>query len=347
MRGVVRAAAYLPSYTDGAVRRCGADEDEFTLAATVLERALPRLPERSPLTVRLLGFRSPPSGAALSAVAGRPVTVEGAGEQVGSLAAALASLAASDRAECLIVARRLSRGEPPIDPADRGEGSAALVVDDGGDAIPLSTFRPTAPVRADPLTQLWAWLGGPGGLGSVGVGDWVAPVPARGQGAVPDLPDGPPYTVAEGAFVPAPRYQESLRSRWRFLADRCQACGERTFPSRGRCGRCGRTDALHDEPLPLDGAKVVASTWIGQGGQPTEFDPQVEATGPYGVVLAELEPGVRVTLPVADAEREQVSVGARVDTRLRRLYAIEGAWRYGRKAVPAPRRGEPPAPDGT
>jgi uncharacterized OB-fold protein len=58
-------------------------------------------------------------------------------------------------------------------------------------------------------------------------------------------------------------------------------------------------------------------------------------SGPYGVVLAELVPGVRATLQVADARPADVRVGSRVDTVLRRLYAIEGAWRYGRKAVPA------------
>ena len=85
-----------------------------------------------------------------------------------------------------------------------------------------------------------------------------------------------------------------------------------------------------------DDALVVAATVIGPGGQPTEFDPQVTAQGGYGVVLAELAPGQRVTLQVTDAEPGRVRIGDRVDTRLRRLYATEGEWRYGRKAVPRP-----------
>ncbi len=80
---------------------------------------------------------------------------------------------------------------------------------------------------------------------------------------------------------------------------------------------------------------MVAATWIAPGGQPTEFDAQVEGSGPYGVVLAEIAPDARVTLMVADAGRDEIAVGCRVDTVLRRLYPIEGAWRYGRKAVPA------------
>jgi uncharacterized OB-fold protein len=81
---------------------------------------------------------------------------------------------------------------------------------------------------------------------------------------------------------------------------------------------------------------VVAATVIGKGGQPTEFDPQVEALGGYGVVLAEFEPGVRLTLQVTDASPADVRIGDRVGTRLRRLYPMEGEWRYGRKAVPLP-----------
>ena len=80
---------------------------------------------------------------------------------------------------------------------------------------------------------------------------------------------------------------------------------------------------------------MLAVTWIGQGGQPTEFDGQVEMSGPYGVVLAEVAPDVRVTLTVTEAGPEEVRIGSKVDTGLRRLYPIEGAWRYGRKALPA------------
>lgn len=79
---------------------------------------------------------------------------------------------------------------------------------------------------------------------------------------------------------------------------------------------------------------MVASTTVGPGGQPTEFDDQVARSGPYGVVLVELAPGARVTLQVTDARPGELGVGARVGTSLRRLYPMEGEWRYGRKAVP-------------
>lgn len=85
---------------------------------------------------------------------------------------------------------------------------------------------------------------------------------------------------------------------------------------------------------------MVASTAIRTGGQPTEFDAQVAALGGYGVVLAELAPGVRVTLQVTGSSNIPLALGSRVDAHLRRLYPMEGEWRYGRKAVPSTASGE-------
>ncbi|HUZ79884.1 MAG TPA: OB-fold domain-containing protein [Thermoplasmata archaeon] len=142
------------------------------------------------------------------------------------------------------------------------------------------------------------------------------------------------FAVSEGAYVPRPRYVENLPSRWRFVAERCGHCQSITFPVRGSCRACHRADLLERIELPLHGGTVLASTVVARGGQPTEFDHQVDESGPYGVVLVELAPMVRVTLQVADALPGTVHIGDRVETRLRRLYAMEGEWRYGRKAVP-------------
>jgi len=142
--------------------------------------------------------------------------------------------------------------------------------------------------------------------------------------------------VSEGAYVPRPRYLENLPSRWRLEGDQCARCERVTFPRRARCRYCGQAGRLSPVNLPRDGARVVAATIIGPGSQPTEFDPQVEALGGYGVVLAEFAPGVRLTLQVTDAGPGQVRIGDRIGTRLRRLYPMEGEWRYGRKAVPMP-----------
>jgi uncharacterized OB-fold protein len=152
-------------------------------------------------------------------------------------------------------------------------------------------------------------------------------------------------SVSEGAYVPRPRYLENLPSRWRFLAEVCGNCHGTTFPARGVCRRCGRSDTLTPLQLPYDGGRVVAVTTVGKGGQPTEFDAQVEALGPYDVALVELARAMRVTLQVTDSVAGELRVGDRVNTLLRRLYPMEGEWRYGRKAVPviSPRTAPPSA----
>ena len=150
----------------------------------------------------------------------------------------------------------------------------------------------------------------------------------------PVLGDGP---RSEGAYVARARYLENLPARWRFVGERCGACGATTFPPAGRCRACGRADALGPRALPRRGLVVDAATTVGRGAQPTEFDGLVERIGAYAVVLAEWPgEGVRVTLQVADAEPGSVRIGDAVATQLRRLYPLEGAWRYGRKAVLLP-----------
>jgi hydroxymethylglutaryl-CoA synthase len=157
-----------------------------------------------------------------------------------------------------------------------------------------------------------------------------------GLGAPPPaIPEEVRASVSEGAYVPRPRYLENLPSRWRLVAERCAACDTLTFPVRGRCRGCGRTEGLTDEPLPGVGT-VLASTVVAPGAHPTEFDALVAAAGAYGVVLAEMAPKVRVTLQVADHTPEPVRPGRRITTQLRRLYPMEGEWRYGRKAIEEP-----------
>jgi uncharacterized OB-fold protein len=156
--------------------------------------------------------------------------------------------------------------------------------------------------------------------------------------------DRPTHAVSQGAYVPRARYLENLPSRWKFEAARCPACGAYALPPRSACPRCNAAQGMVAETLPHDGGTVIAATTIGPGGQPTEFDSQVELTGGYQVVLVELAPGIRVTLQVSDAPSRGVEIGGQVGTRLRRLYAMEGEWRYGRKAIPFDPRSGPGNP---
>jgi uncharacterized OB-fold protein len=333
-RGLIAAAAYLPRHTDG-VRRLGApDEDAFTLAATALERAQDGRPtDGREVVVRTAGELRGVEAPALSAVLGAPVRLD-ARRAGATLEEMLGSAQAGAGPQWVVVAF-VGDGRAGGELPPPGSGAVALLFDDGPRAFPLAEGGLAGPARGPltslaPLFTLVAQSGDPRWIG-----DWRAD-PAQGlrRAEAAARPGDAGATVSQGAYVPSPRDDESRASRWRFETARCGACGARTFPARGRCRACGATEGLVGERLPRNGWTVVASTWIGPGGQPTEFDAQVEASGSYGVVLAELAPDVRATLQVADGNPQHVGVGSRVDTRLRRLYPMEGAWRYGRKAVP-------------
>jgi uncharacterized OB-fold protein len=227
------------------------------------------------------------------------------------------------------------------------------------------TFQPTQDLGADPATGLLTlvdrasreWPSGTRGI--VGVveassatllelrstrGGPSSPSPREADPeatiSLPEFEPGPSPrldAVSEGAYVPKATYMESLPARWRLLGSKCGACGTLTFPPRFRCRSCGRADQLQPTHLPRRGLVVSAVTTIAPGAQPTEFDPQVALLGAYSVVIVEVVPGVRVTAQVTDAKAGSVALGDRVDLELRRLYPMEGAWRYGLKAIPSTR----------
>ncbi|HEV2448888.1 MAG TPA: hypothetical protein VGU43_00555 [Thermoplasmata archaeon] len=152
--------------------------------------------------------------------------------------------------------------------------------------------------------------------------------------SAPTLGPAEMATVSEGAYLPAATYREELPSRWRFEAIRCGRCSKVSFPSRGRCAHCGELQVLARFQLPRSGV-VEAVTTVRPGAQPSEFDFQVQRAGAYDVLLVRLHPEVRVTLQLTDSAPGVLHIGDRVGSALRRLYPMEGAWRYGRKAVPA------------
>jgi uncharacterized OB-fold protein len=139
--------------------------------------------------------------------------------------------------------------------------------------------------------------------------------------------------VSEGAYVPAPRYWEHATARWRFAAEECAACGSVTFPPQGRCHQCADRTHLRPVELPFDGV-VDTVTTVHAGAQPSEFDGPVEIGGSYDVAVVRLTPTIRLPLQVTDAVPGTLRIGDRVTTTLRRLYPMDGTWRYGRKAIP-------------
>ncbi|MCI4365223.1 MAG: hypothetical protein L3K10_04075 [Thermoplasmata archaeon] len=320
VRGFEHAAVYLPRFVVQGRHVAAPDEDPFTLAATALEALGPAGPAGPSTRVCWIGAIPPVAEWGLAALLGGPVDLRRFEDGPLALASAVTdALAAPAEGPSYVIvvpptgprgteAFALRMGPHPASaPPDWAAGGVSEDAASRARAIlPVTTVgsHPTAPPWTPEAAEGWAGT-------------------ATGQ-------------VSEGAYVPRARYLENLPSRWRLEADRCAHCAHLTFPRRGTCRGCGRSDRLSVESLPRDGGRVVAATVIGQGGQPTEFDAQVEALGPYGVVLAELAPGVRLTLQVTDAVPGEIQLGSKVGTRLRRLYPMEGEWRYGRKAVPLP-----------
>jgi uncharacterized OB-fold protein len=343
MRSLVRAAAYLPVGSAEGRRIAGPDEDVLTLLASAMERVLePIVPPGEGVQIVLVGRLPENYDWALGALSHSSTPIVRSGEDGRSLAVALKGAWEGDGGPAVVLAAELPEREDrsSVPRSTIGSGSAAFLFRSGrcGDLqerldktqvvssiidTAFNFYRAETP--SDPASWVGDWAANPSS------GDPVDPQRiARVAGLVPSA-------VSEGAYVPRPRYLESLPSRWQLLANRCSRCSALTFPIRGFCRGCGGREGLSEVALPRDGALVVATTIIRKGGQPTEFDPQVEVEGPYQVVLAEPAPGVRVTFQLTDAAPGMVRIGDRVDTRLRRLYPMEGEWRYGRKAVPARR----------
>jgi uncharacterized OB-fold protein len=167
------------------------------------------------------------------------------------------------------------------------------------------------------------------------LGSWSAPEPGLVATGERFLERGISLqAVSQGAYVPYPRYLENLASRWRLVGERCAHCHAVTFPASGRCRGCGRTDGLRAEPLPRNALKVEAVTTIAPGAQPTEFDGFVETVGGYDVAVVTLGPHTRATVQITDSPPGRLRVGDRVGLLLRRLYPMEGEWRYGLKGIP-------------
>ena len=80
---------------------------------------------------------------------------------------------------------------------------------------------------------------------------------------------------------------------------------------------------------------MYAYTIIGKGAAPSEFLEQQLAVGEYATAVVALDDGPRVAAMLADVDPRDVRVGMPVQMVFRRIYAQEGATRYGFKFAPA------------
>jgi uncharacterized OB-fold protein len=344
VRSVVAAASYVPAHSVHGLPVGGGDEDAFTMAATAIERAARDLSLTSaePWAIEILGRDPGPGAWAFEALLGSKVRVRTHDDRGSSLDTAMANAIDSEGPALILAVHRRNLPVPAVpETPPVGEGAIALLLGPSAkDGLPTAVASSPLPPKISGFEALKAWHRAHRNETRVRwVGDWtIEERPSLETKAL--RTDGPGSEaldrVSEGAILPRARYLEGLPGRWRLFGERCSGCGALGFPARGRCRRCGRGDRLTPFPFPLDGHTVLAVTRIGSGGQPTEFDAQVASTGPYEVLLAELAPGVHATFQVTDPRRPGVRIGDRVATVLRRLYALEGEWRYGRKATPMP-----------
>jgi uncharacterized OB-fold protein len=332
--GVEAGAVYVPGFVSEGRPVAGPDEDAFTLAATAWE-GLPPLPAGapSPRSLHLVGSFPRMVDWGFAALLGHPVELVTHPAGLSGLSEALAQVEAAgpDGPPQLLLGVQIPERSGPDSGPDLGVGAGAVALRFAA-AGSLSRAERSLLLEGPDVVSAAKVV-----LASRGV-DPPGPTGHRGLslGSIRPFVEAPVTAVSEGAYVPRARYLENLASRWRLVAERCGHCGSLTFPARGVCRSCSAREGLSPHPLPRDGGTVVAVTTIGQGGQPTEFDLQVAALGEYAVALVELAPGVVSTLQVTDASPGEVRIGTRVATRLRRLYPMEGEWRYGRKALPLP-----------
>jgi uncharacterized OB-fold protein len=333
---LVAASVVVPRLSSGGRRREEPDEDGFTLGVEAAERLETLLPGAAP-PARIHWFGALPSetvgtvGVALGAPRAAVAHTPGGADELRAL------LGPSDGSPALLVA---VEGLRELDVPGRGErdsGAVALRWEPEGSA-PAPAGNGIADVRPYRLGAPGSALAVAADLAGMVPGALYAPLPSEVAWSPAHPPPAPSLSgVSEGAYVPRPRYLENLPARWRFAAELCPA-GHVTFPPRGSCRSCGASEGLRGVELPRDGGRVEAVTRVHPGAQPTEFDWRVDLLGGYEVALVRIHPEARVTLQVADTPAGAVRPGDVVGTRLRRLYAMEGAWRYGRKAIPTGRR---------
>lgn len=139
-----------------------------------------------------------------------------------------------------------------------------------------------------------------------------------------------------GATVSVPTWRRTLESRYRLVAGRCPECGALSFPPEGACRVCHARVKYEPVELPRTGT-VAATTTVGQGGAPPEFEEQQQRDGSFGAAIIRFDSGdetVRLPGQVVECDPESVAVGDEVRAVFRKVYEQQGVPRYGVKFVP-------------
>lgn len=135
--------------------------------------------------------------------------------------------------------------------------------------------------------------------------------------------------VPMAAYVPRGTWDATLAARYRLLASVCDTCKAGHHPPLAVCPVCH--NATRTVSLWKPGRLY---TWTSVASGPSEFDPWQQVWGEYVVAIVEHEHGIRLAGILLDAPASTLREGQLVEPVLRRLYAQDGAWRYGVKFRP-------------
>jgi uncharacterized protein len=131
-----------------------------------------------------------------------------------------------------------------------------------------------------------------------------------------------------GAYIPKATWDASLDARYRLVAGFCPSCRRGQHPRIDPCPFCGGKTTERELKGP---GSLYTNTVIAAGGGPTEFDAFQETDGTYGVAIVDFGDAIRVAGILTETELASLHIGQRMEPVFRRLYAQEGAWRYGTK----------------
>ncbi len=281
---------------DGPLRVVDVDEDNATLAVEAVRALLTRadLSVEDVATIRIAGTDEPHHARLVGAA------VLGAPQR-----AVLASEATPGDRDGIHVGVNVQAVRPSAPALFQGDSSFADAFLDGSQDAAPAPHEPAAmhelvaePDRLDTLTRV--------------------------QAAALD-------TTPMGAYVPPATWAASDDVRYRPQLGVC-GDGHARFPPRPACPTCGKPA---ESRRFVTNGRVHTFTVI-SGGGPTEFDFLHQAWGSYAslAVAPEDHGDARIPALAADVDPEQISIGQPVEPVFRRIYAMQGAWRYGTKFRP-------------
>ncbi|NLI73670.1 MAG: Zn-ribbon domain-containing OB-fold protein [Euryarchaeota archaeon] len=127
------------------------------------------------------------------------------------------------------------------------------------------------------------------------------------------------------------RFWRENASRYNLIGTKCGVCERVYFPPRSVCPTCHRASIGKMEPFKLKGEGEVLTFSIVH-----EAPSQMEMQKPYVIAIVEMDEGVRITGQIIDAELDDVAIGMKVRTTLRKVSdeGDAGVIHYGYKFMP-------------